>query len=215
MKLKVAVFGIIIGLFCNKAFSEEQNGLFLPPVMKFHVGMLSSSFTENEDSIETTDGTLGNQSAAYSGSASTIAFEAQFENFLSYKRSYYIRGAGTLLGGESKFYGGNIGMNYYFGDQIASNGQIEAKGFKMQVRPMMRYYAGGGVGVDYLVYNTKSQTKGDFLLDIGLHGGVIYPLNPKWALSGEGGFSRQVGTLVSSTQIRIMFGVVATIESFK
>lgn len=213
MKLKVAILGIAFGLFCKNGYAVEQS-LHLPPVIKFHVGMLSNSFTENEDSLETTDGTMGNQSTAYSGSGSSIAFEAQFENFLSYKRSFYIRGAGTMMGGDSKFYGTNVGMNYYFGE-LASNAELEGKGFKLSVRPQMRYYAGAGIGVDYFVYNTKSATKGDFLFDLGLHGGLIYPLNPKWALSGEAGFSRQVGTLVSSTQIRIMVGAVATLDSFK
>ena len=84
----------------------------------------------------------------------------------------------------------------------------------MLVLPKFRYYAGPAIGLGYLVYNTKSSIKNDILFELGGQAGVLYSLNPKWALSGEIGGARAIGSLTSATVIKILIGTSYTLDLF-
>ena len=92
---------------------------------------------------------------------------------------------------------------------------ISDTNFEMKLIPKLRYYAGPSVGFGYIVYNTKSAIKNDLLFELGGQAGVIYTLNPVWALRAELGASRGIGALVSSTIIKILLGASYTIGGAK
>lgn len=193
---------VILVLISDSSSASET----MSPVLTFNIGSIMSTFAENEDELETTDGTIGNTSTAYSGSASSMSLDIMYEDFFALKKSYFIRGMGPILGSSpDRYFSVAGGMNYYFGG-IASRAVFKDQDFELKIEPKMRYYAGGSLGIGYLTYNTKSATKGDVLLEIGGQGGVIYPLNAKWGMRGELGIAKSLGVLVSSTEIKIMLG---------
>jgi hypothetical protein len=50
------------------------------------------------------------------------------------------------------------------------------------------------------------------LFEIGAQGGVLYSLNPKWALSAELGGARAIGSLTSATVIKILIGTSYSLD---
>lgn len=184
----------------------------IPSQLNFSIGSISTNYTENEDSLKATDGSTSTATSAYAGTASSMPFVISYEYFPSLSKSYFGRASGPIMGSTpDRYYSGSIGMNFYFG-QMASQAIIKDTNFELKVLPKLRYYAGPALGIGYLVYNTKSATKNDILFEIGGQGGVLYSLNPKWAISGELGAARAIGSLTSATVIKILIGTSYTMD---
>lgn len=198
-----------ISLLASQAHAYDTSGI--SPQITFNVGSVMSTFAENESQLETTDGTTGNSAEAAAGSSSSMSLDVMFEYFNSLKTSFFIRGMGPVVGTTADRYFSVVGgMNYYFGG-IGSKTVFKDQDFEFKIIPKIRYYAGGSLGLGYLTYSTKSATKGDILLEIGGHGGMLYPISPKWAMRGELGLAKSVGVLVSSTEIKILIGATTTL----
>jgi hypothetical protein len=179
----------------------------IPSVITFNTGMVISNFAESEDNLVTTDGSAGNTVPAYSGSASLIPIDIMYENFTSLNTSWFVRAMGPLISStENNYFSVGGGLNYYIGP-IGSKAVFKGKKMQLKIEPKLAYYFGGDLGVGYLIYNTISEKKGDALLEIGGHGGIIYPINEKWGMRGEVGLTRSIGTLVSATQIKALVGL--------
>lgn len=207
--LKLTRAAIFLSLMTSSmTFAETK----IPSLLSFSIGSFSGSFTENEDNLKSTDGTSSSTSSTpYSGTASSMPLEVGFEYFPVLTRSYFIKGAGPLMGSTpDRYFSITSGVNFYFA-QVASEAKVRDFNFEMKLQPKFRYYAGPAIGIGYLVYNTKSATKNDLLFELGLQGGVIYSLSPKWSLKAEIGAARAVGVLVSSTLIKITLGVATPI----
>lgn len=206
----IILMGVSITLLSpNDSRGEDVQSI--PSVITFNTGMILSNFAENEDKLVTTDGSAGNAATAYSGSASIIPIDIMYENFNSLNTSWFVRAMGPLMSStDNSYFSVGGGLNYYIGP-IGSKAVFKGKKMELKIEPKLAYYFGGDLGVGYLVYNTVSEKKGDALLEIGGHGGIIYPLNPKWGLRGELGLTRSIGTLVSATQIKVLIGVTLSL----
>jgi hypothetical protein len=199
-------WSLLIILISRVGFKQCYANSTIPSQLSFCVGQVSSSFAENADKLTATDGTTSEPSTPYSGTASSMPLTISYEFFPNLKRSYFISGAGPILGSSpDRYYSAAFGINFYFG-QVASQTVISDLNFEMKMIPKFRYYAGPAIGIGYLIYNTKSATKNDMLFEIGGQGGVLYSLNQKWGLKGEIGASRGIGALVSGTIIKIFLG---------
>lgn len=97
------------------------------------------------------------------------------------------------------------GVNFYF-SSVGSPIYVSDQRMEIKVAPKFRYYAGPHFGAAYLVYNTKSATKNDVVIEAGGQGGVIYSISPKWGLRAEANISRGIGALVSSMTMKILLG---------
>lgn len=178
----------------------------IPGVFSFSIGSISASLSENPDKLVSTDGTSSSATTPYTGTASSMPLDIMYEYFSNLKRSYFFRGSGPILASTpDRYYAGSAGINFYFG-QVGTNAVVKDFNFEMKIVPKLRYYAGPAIGIGYLVYNTKSATKNDTMLELGGQGGVVYTLNRKWGLRAELGLSRATGVLISSTIIKILIG---------
>lgn len=204
MKFKHFIFSILIISQTAKADITES----MTSMVTFNIGMINTSFAENADSIASTDGTTGNELTPESGAASSIALDVLYENFFTPKMSYFGRIGGSVMGSTTdRYYFSNTGLNYYF-SPIGSSAKIVGTTSELYIAPSLRYYIGAHIGGGYLVYNTESKTKGDFMVDLGIQGGVVYAYSEQINLRGEVAYSRSLGTLVTSSEMKLMAGVV-------
>lgn len=185
----------------------------IPSQLNFHIGSISTNYAESESTLKATDGTTSaTKETPYTGTASSMPLAISYEYFPGLSRSYFGRVSGPIMGSTpDRYYSGSMGINFYFG-QFAANAIIKDTNFEMKVLPKFRYYAGPAVGLGYLVYNTKSATKNDILFELGGQGGVLYSYNAKWALSGELGVARSIGSLTSATIIKILIGTSYSLD---
>jgi hypothetical protein len=186
----------------NSAFTEST----IPSVVSFSIGSISASLAENPDTLTSTDGTATTTEEPYTGKASSMPLDIMYEFFPNLKRSYFLRGSGPLLASTpDRYFSGLAGVNFYFG-HVGTNAVVKDFNFEMKLIPRLRYYVGPTIGVGYLVYNTKSATKNDTMLEVGGQAGVVYTIKPKWGLRAEIGGARATGVLISSTIIKILIG---------
>ncbi len=193
-------------LIVSLGFKQARATSQIPGQLSFCLGSISTNFTENPDKLESSDGSTTTASTQYAGTASSMPLVLGYEFFPNLKRSYFVSGAGPIMGTTpDRYYSAAFGINFYFG-QVASQTVVSDLTFEMKMIPKFRYYAGPAIGIGYLIYNTKSATKNDVLFEVGGQGGVLYTVNPKWGLKGEIGASRGIGALVSGTIIKILLG---------
>lgn len=201
-----------IGLITSLTLGVSAHASNIPSQLNFHIGSISTNYTENESTIKSTDGTTNVKEDPYTGTASSMPLAITYEYFPGLSRSYFARIAGPIMGSTpDRYYSASMGINFYFG-QFAANAIIKDTNFEMKVLPKFRYYAGPAVGAGYLVYNTKSATKNDILFELGGQGGVLYSINYKWALSGELGIARSIGSLTSATSMKILIGTSYSLD---
>jgi hypothetical protein len=194
---------LLLVIFSQASFGDTK----IPGQLSISLGSISANYAENADQLTTTDGTTATTSSPFSGTASAMPISLMYEYFPNLKRSYFAKATGPLLGSTpDRYFSGSIGANFYFG-KVASMAIVTDSNFEMKLIPKLRYYVGPAIGMGYIIYNTKSAIKNDLLLELGGQAGVVYTMNPTWALRGELGASRGVGALVSATVIKILMGV--------
>jgi hypothetical protein len=205
--MKYLIFIALTFLTVRNVKAESK----IPLQLSFSIGSISTSFSESQDNLVSTDGTTSSSSSAFSGTASSMPLDLTVEYFANLKRSYFIKLQGPMIASSNdRYFSANFGINFYF-SSVGATAKVSDYNFQMKLIPKLRYYAGPILGAGYLVYSTKSAEKNDVLFEIGGVGGVIYSLNSRWGLKGEIGFSRGVGVLVSSTIIKILLGTTYTI----
>lgn len=184
----------------------------IPAQFTFSIGSISSNYAESESKLESTDGTDSSSSTPYSGTASSMPLDIGFEYFNKITRSYFIKATGPIMGSTpDRFFSLNFGTNFYF-NQIGSLKVADDNNLSIAIQPKYRYYAGPQVGVGYIVYNTKSQTKNDVIVELGGQAGAIYTIDNKWGLRGQLEFTRGMGALISSTTIKILLGTTYSLS---
>jgi hypothetical protein len=205
--MRVFIF-ILLG-FSQLSFGDTK----IPGQLSISLGSISANYAEKADQLTTTDGTTAAATTPFAGTASSMPISLMYEYFPNLKRSYFAKATGPLLGSTpDRYFSGNIGLNFYFG-KVATMAIVSDSNFEMKLIPKLRYYVGPSMGMGYLIYNTKSAIKNDLLLELGGQAGVVYTMNPSWAVRGELGASRGVGALVSATVIKILMGVSFNISN--
>jgi hypothetical protein len=204
MQIRLYSFLLLLWSFTFSSFAYADTGA--PTQLSFSIGTISTNYAEAESNLQSTDGTSTTKVEPYSGTASSMPLDVSFEYYSKLTRSYFIRAGGPIMGStpDRYFYSG-LGMNFYF-SSIGS--ALHAKDTRVDIWlvPKFRYYAGPGVGGAYLVYNTKSETKNDILLELGGQAGAIYTLSPKWGVKAELAIARGLGAIVSATSMKILLG---------
>jgi len=198
----LAVFVALLLVTSNFSYADDK----LPAQFSFSIGSISTTYTEQQSQIKPTDGTTTTTSTPYSGTAASMPLDVEFEYFTTLKRSYFIRAGGPVMAStpDRNFYL-TSGVNFYF-SSVGSPLYVSDQRMEIKIAPKFRYYAGPHLGASYLVYNTKSATKNDVIVELGGQGGVIYSLSPKWGLRAEANLSRGIGALVSSMTMKILLG---------
>lgn len=206
--VKLTALTCIVLAFLFVIRIANLNASEIPAQLSFSIGSISTSFAESESNLTPSDGTTTTKTAPYSGASSSMPIDLNFEYFTTVTRSYFLQAGGPLMAStpDRLFYTSG-GVNFYF-SSIGAPTKVTDENLELKITPKFRYYAGPHIGVAYLVYNTKSQTKNDIMLDIGGQAGVIYSINKKWSLRGQAQFSRETGAIVTSTSIKILFGGV-------
>ncbi len=191
---------VVLFLFISRAYAS-----FELAQINFGVGMINSSFTESPSGLTPKAGSKPEEIG--SGSVSTIAGFIEYEKFLSSKISVLGKSAFPLLPGSTGSYMYVAGaMNYYF-TPIGGPGVFSNKEVKIAFNPSWRYYAGGGLGGAYLIYNTLSAKKTDTQIELFGQAGAIYNQSEKWGYRAEFGMARGVGFNTSSMTMKILFGL--------
>jgi len=198
----LAVFVALLLVISNFGYADDK----LPAQFSFSIGSISTTYTEQQSQIKPTDGTTTTTSTPYSGTAASMPLDVEFEYFTTLKRSYFVRAGGPVMAStpDRNFYL-TSGVNFYF-SSVGSPLYVSDQRMEIKIAPKFRYYAGPHLGASYLVYNTKSATKNDVIVELGGQGGVIYSLSPKWGLRAEANLSRGIGALVSSMTMKILLG---------
>ncbi len=176
------------------------------------LGMINMSFQEGETPISSLDPDEDEiiPRLQDSGTSSVLSMELSYHVPISAKMDYF----GKLVlpiqlsSGDSYVYGGG-GMNYFFGG-LSSELSAENQTVRIRMTPRLRYYAGGQVGLGYLVYLTETAKKTDMVLDVSAHGGGIYSFRGRWGIKGEVGYGMGFGTNISTTGLRIFVGSTYT-----
>lgn len=185
----------------------------IPAQLTFSLGSISTNYAESESNLESTDGSGSTTQEAYSNTASSMPIEVGFEYYSSLKRSYFFKAGGPFMGSTpDRFFFGNTGINFYF-SQIGSPILLQDEKLKISIQPKFRYYAGPQIGAAYLVYNTKSQTKNDIIVEVGGQAGAIYSINQKWGLRAQGEFTKGTGAIVGTTTIKVLLGATYNLNS--
>jgi len=198
----LAVFVALLLAISNFGYADDK----LPAQFSFSIGSISTTYTEQQSQIKPTDGTSTTTSTPYSGTAASMPLDVEFEYFTTLKRSYFVRAGGPVMAStpDRNFYL-TSGVNFYF-SSVGSPLYVSDQRMEIKIAPKFRYYAGPHLGASYLVYNTKSATKNDVIVELGGQGGVIYSLSPKWGLRAEANLSRGIGALVTSMTMKILLG---------
>jgi hypothetical protein len=187
-------------LICSNVYAS-----FEVAQVNFGIGMINSSFTENPSGLKPSAGTKPEVVA--SGAVSTISGFIDYEKFLNSKISIVGKTTFPLIPASTGSYmhvGG--AMNYYF-SPIASSATFSSKDLKISFNPSWRYYAGGGLGGAYLIYNTLSAQKTDTQIELFGQAGAIYNQSERWGYRAEFIMARGVGFNTSSMTMKILFGL--------
>ncbi len=202
MKKNAPIVFFLLTMLIQSAFGDDK----LPAQFSFSIGSISTTYTEQESQIKPSDGTTTETTAPASGTAASMPLDVEFEYFTTLKRSYFVRGGGPVMAStpDRTFYV-TAGANFYF-SSVGSPLYVSDQRMQLKMAPKFRYYAGPHLGGAYLVYNTKSATKNDVIIELGGQGGVIYSISPKWGLRAEANISRGIGALVSSMTMKILLG---------
>lgn len=177
--------------------------------VSFSLGMVNVSFTETESMLKSDDDdepAEGANTGPGAGAASVMSLEMGYHRPWSEKKEIF----GKFIlpfqsaAGNALVYGGG-GMNYFFSGQGAYlKGDFSEA--SVRIAPKLRYYAGGQLGLGYLIYTTQTAKKTDILFDLGAHGGMLYHWKDRWSWRAEVGMGRGVGTNVSASMMRMFFG---------
>lgn len=194
-----SIIGLIISMNCLASDNDLENYFSLT------TGMVNLSYTEVASQIKQSNDTLKKEPG--SGSSSVLSLSASYHIPLDVKKEVYFSGIvpfSTASG--SALMSGNVGGNYFF-NGVSSSIKSENSEVIFRLRPKFRYYAGGDLGLAYLIYVTKTAKKTDFILDLSAHVGGIYSWKERWGIKAEAGFGKGMGTKVSSTAMKLFVGV--------
>lgn len=193
----------IIILLC--IFSFKTRASFDMAQINFGMGMINTSFTESPSGLPPKPG--AKPEVVGSGAVSTISGFFEYEKFISPKLSILAKSAFPLLPaatGSYMYVGG--AMNYYF-TPIGTPATFSSKEARITFSPSWRYYAGGGVGGAYLIYNTLTAKKTDTQIELFGQAGAIYNQSKDWGYRAEFSMARGVGFNTSSMGMKILFGL--------
>jgi hypothetical protein len=198
--MRILFFFMLSFLYMNSILAEFSNEV------SFATGMISSSFSENPSSFESTS-TLNEADQPAAGGVSQIALDATYSFWHQKQRSFYTRAIVPILpsGGGGYFFGA-IGANYFI-KSTSSMYTYKINNVEVYSVPELRYYWGIQLGVGYLIYTTETAEKSDIFFELELHGGLRYSFNRKYGLIAEVGIGRGTGVATTTMNMKITFGL--------
>lgn len=195
--------------FLLALFSEQLYATSFDHYATASLSMVNLSYTETESQLED-DNTLNDKTPA-SSSASVISLDVSYDIPLDIKKTMFFKGVFPFMTATgSSLVSLSGGMNYFFKSMSSSSSGV-TPGSNLKVFPQWRYFAGGQVGVGYLIYTTDTAKKSDIMIQLAIQGGVIYNLGEKWGVKGELVIGRGSGTAASATNMSMMAGLTYTI----
>ncbi|MCT4642719.1 MAG: hypothetical protein N4A33_10540 [Bacteriovoracaceae bacterium] len=192
--MRPLLLALFICLSTNAAVQEN---------IQLSLGMLNASFSENPSSLEDSN------SEPASGTSSVIAMDIQYNFIRTMKKNFFASISFPLIGSSgSAIYRLASGIDIFWADGLNGNYNVTKGEDSINYYPKMRYFWGGSIGANYLVYSTQTATKSDILADIGAHAGLIYNFSKKYEFKGKFSFSRGVGVATSTMLMQVFGGVI-------
>lgn len=177
------------------------------PFVSTSIGMNNVTYTELQSTLTDSDGT-SQQKTQLNGSASIISLEISYTRPFKNNQAIFIRGITPLIGNENRMFSGGGGYQYYFGDSIVSDIEIESvDGSFIHFEPGLRYYISGNVDVSYLFYTGKTAKKTDLIFQLGPGAGVLYRWKDKIDIKAQAEYGIGFGSVVTTTSMRLLAGI--------
>lgn len=193
------IFSTLLLLFSSFALANER----IDKEMTYSVGLVNTSYAESETGL-----TGENVQEAASGSVSSISGQIQYKFAPGFDKSYFLTGTFPLLpGATGSYFGGHVGVEFYFGEKIGSKVSLNNSGTTIKVKPRNVFFWGLEGGLGYLVYVTETAKKTDLLLDIGGFVGGTYIMSDKWRIRGQLGVTRGTGVNTTTMEMKAFFGL--------
>ncbi len=181
--------------------SEPNSGLNYSKELNIMMGMVNSSYTENESSL-----TGPNTSEVSAGAISSInaLFHYRFKNEDTY--AWFAQASVPLLSGSTGSYlSGGGGLEFIWGKASTRSTLSDSK-TSLTVTPTLRFFAGLESNIAYVTYFTETAKKSDTQVELGGYGGIGYKLG-SYDLRFQAGFDRGVGVNTTATTIKAGLGL--------
>jgi hypothetical protein len=207
--MKFTVLGILYFIcflpVASKA-SDQKAGLNYSKELNIMIGMVNSSYTENESSI-----TGPNTSEVSAGAISSINALLHYRFKNEDTHAWFAQANIPLLSGSTGSYlsaGG--GLEFIWGKASTRSTLSDAK-TSLTVTPTLRYFAGVESNIAYVTYFTETAKKSDTMVELGGYGGIGYKLS-RYDLRFQAGFDRGIGVNTTATTIKAGVGITYYVD---
>lgn len=193
----------LVSIFSLAVLSKQ-----LPkPFLSTSFGMNNVTYTELQSSLQDSDG-VTQAKTQLNGSASIMSLEVAYTHPIKTNQALFLRGITPLIGNENRMFSGGGGYQYFFGDALISDVEIESvDGSFVHFAPGFRYFASAHLDVSYLFYTGKSAKKTDLIFQIGPGAGVLYRWKERIDIKAQAEYAMGYGSVVTTTSIKILAGL--------
>lgn len=199
MTLALALMVLITPLASTA--NQERSGLNYSKELNILLGMVNSSYTENESSL-----TGPNTTTISSGAISSLNALLHYRFKNEEKHAWFAQVNIPLASGATGSYLSTGGGLEYIWGKVPTRSTLSDSKTSLMVSPTLRYFAGAEGNIAYITYFTESAKKSDTLVEIGGYGGLGYKMS-RYDLRFQAGFNRGVGVNTSVNTIKAFFGL--------
>jgi len=200
---KMILFIFLLTLFLNVKAAEKSEATFKDQ-LSASFGMSNISYTQLQAAFS---GSGAGSQTSESGNVSAMIGNVDYEFFTKKRRSIFLKLTGSLLSSSmNKYYALGTGMNWYF-KGTGAYVTFKEPGLEATIFPLFRYYLGLNLNARYMAYTTKTDVRADVGVELGGHGGIIYPVNAKRGYKAEFGIFKGMGIETDSMNMQILLGI--------
>ena len=178
---------------------EKVSGAFLKELNTF-IGMSSLSLTDLSES------------SGGSFSATSVNLGLEYPFYKSIRRSYFLRSSVPVVSElGTGLYSLLVGMNIFNNSLSGAYKMVDGTS-SILISPKTQYFWGPHIGSGLAVYQLETAKKSDFGLLLGLQGGLIREINPRWAVKLDALASKGFGINSSQLSYSASLGVTTHLE---